>query len=118
MLGKYIKINNKTMPNPTSFSYKYNADENIFMSEAGTQMSNIRRLDRLSFSATYPCSSRLRDELIGYCQEPSVDIELENNETVITGRLRLNGDITLVEDSEYTTGTEGLWNVPVIFEGE
>ena len=117
MLGKYIKFNNTQMPNPVSFSYKYNPDENIFTSEAGTQMSQIRRLDRLSFSAAFNCTSRLRDQLDALCLLPSVTATIDNG-TPVSGRLRQSGDVTLVEDSENTEGTQGLWTVPVIFEGE
>ena len=117
MLGKYITIDNVLMPNPTAFSYKYNPDENVFTSEAGTQLSNIRRLDRLSFSASFNCSSRLRDVLEAKCKQASVKVSIDNG-AAIDGRLRLSGDITLVEDSEYVNGTSGLWVVPVTFEGE
>lgn len=116
MLGKYIKINNTLMPNPTSFSMAYPPDENVFTSEAGTQLSNIRRLDRLTFSASFNCTDRMRDTLIGYCQTPSVTVQIDNG-TATDGRLRL-GDIGLVEDSEMVNGTQGLWTVSVTFEGE
>lgn len=117
MLGKYIKINDSTLPNPVSFTYTYNPSENVYESEAGTQLSNIRRLDRLSFSASFNCSSRLRDTLVTYCKTPSVSVKIDNG-TVVNGRLRLSGDIALVEGSENNEGTQGLWTVPVTFEGE
>lgn len=117
MLGKYIKINGELMPNPTAFSYRYNPDENVFTSEAGTELTNIRRLDRLSFSASFNCSSRLKEKLEVFCKTASVSVSI-NDETAVDGRLRLGGDITLVEFSEYTNGTDGLWSVPVTFEGE
>lgn len=117
MLGRYLKIDGVLMPNPVpgSFSYRYNPDENVFTSEAGTLMSNIRRLDRLSFSATYNCTSTLKAILEGKVLQPSVQIQIDNG-TAMSGRLRLSGDITLVENSEYTDGTQGLWVVPLSFE--
>ena len=117
MLGRYIKIDNVVMPNPIAFSYTYDADESVYKSEAGTELSNIRRLDRLSFSATFNCSSRLKDSLVGLCMTPSVDVQIDNG-AVTSGRLRLNGDIELVENSEKTGGTQGLWTVRVQFQGE
>lgn len=119
MLGKYLTIDGVLMPNPNpgTFSYRYNPDENVYTSEAGTQMSNIRRLDRLSFSASYNCSSRLRDLLKTKVLKPSVTVQFDGGST-IRGRLRLGGDISLVENSEYTGGTQGLWVVPITFEGE
>lgn len=117
MLGKYITINNVQMPNPTSFSMAYPPDENVFTSEAGTQLSNIRRLDRMTFSASFDCSSRLRDTLVSLCMTPSVSVSIDGG-TAIDGRLRLGGEISLVEGSENVGGTQGLWSVPVTFEGE
>lgn len=117
MLGKYIEINNELLPVPTSFSMSLNPNENVFMTEAGTEMSNIVRLDRSSWSASFPCSSRLRDKLIGFCTSPSVTCKIDNGASM-TGRLRLGGAITLVENSEKNTGTQGLWVVPVQFEEE
>lgn len=117
-LGKYIKIDNELMPVPTSFSYKYEADENVYKSEAGTEMSNIRRLTRLSFAASFPCSDILKDKLVTKCQSASVAVQLFGADAAINGRLRLGGDISLVENSELNDGTLGLWVVPVTFEGE
>ena len=117
MLGKYLKINNTLMPNPESFEFTYNPNENIYTSEAGTELSNIIRLDRLSFSASFNCSSRLRDTLLAYCLSPSVEVKIDGG-AAINGRLRLSGAVVLVEGSELNTGTQGLWTVPVTFEGE
>jgi len=117
MLGRYITINNTVMPNPAKFSYTFPPDENVFTSEAGTQLTNIKRLDRLTFSASWNCSSRLRDELLALCKTPSVSVSIDN-EPAVDGRLRLSSGPELVEDSEYTNGTDGLWVVSVTFEGE
>ena len=116
-LGKYIKIDNELYPKPTSFSFGLNPQENVFTSEAGTEMSNIVRLDRPSWSAVFPCSDRLRDKLLSKCKTASVQCKIDNG-TTMTGRLRLSGDISLVENSEDVGGTQGLWEVPVTFQGE
>lgn len=117
MLGRYLRINNVEMPNPTTFEYQYNPSENIYESEAGTQLSNIRRLDRLSFTASFNCSSRLKDTLEGICKSASASVSIDGGEA-LSGRIRLGGAITLVEGSENVGGTQGLWSVPIIFEGE
>lgn len=119
MLGKYLKVNGETLPNPNpgSFSYKYNPDESVFTSEAGTQLTQIRRLDRLSWSGSFNCSSRLKAQLEAFVLLPSVTCQIGNGSS-ISGRLRLGGDVSLVEDSEKTKGTNGLWVVPLTFEGE
>ena len=117
MLGRYIEINNIVMPNPVSFEYQYNPDENVFTTEAGTQMTNIRRLDRLSFSASFNCSSTLKTTIETLVLTQAVTVSLDHGSPV-SGRLRLGGAITLVENSERTPNTQGLWKVPVTFEGE
>lgn len=117
MLGKYIKINGTLMPNPVEFEYTYPPDENVFTSEAGTQLTNVKRLDRLTFQATWHCSSTFRDRLIRLCQTASVTVSIDDSEPV-SGRLRLSSGPKLVKDSESTPGTQGLWEVACVFEGE
>jgi len=117
MLGKYIKINNQDMPNPVAgtFEMQYNPDENVFTNEAGGQMSNVRRLNRVSWSATFQCTSKTLDKILAYCAAPQVSATI--HQTTYYGRLRLSGAVALYENSEYTAGTDGLWTVPVVFEG-
>ena len=117
MLGRYITVNSTAMPNPVRFSYNYPPDETVYTSEAGTQLTNIRRLDRLTFEAEWHCTSTLRDEIVALCQRPSVSVSIDNG-AAVSGRMRLQTGPELVEDSEYTEGTQGLWSVSVIFEGE
>ncbi len=117
MLGYFIKINNEQMPNPApgSFVFKLNPDENVFANEAGGQMVNVKRLNRPTWSATFNCSSRMRDKLLAFCQLAQCTTHIDGVE--YTGRLRLSGDVALYEWSEYTKNTKGLWTVPVVFEG-
>lgn len=117
MLGKYIKINGKTMPNPVTFAYGLNPQENTYHSEAGDELSEVIRLDRLSFKASFNCSSTFKDELIALCKTKRATVSIDGGDE-LTGRLRLGGDVSLVEDSETTPGTQGLWIVPVIFQAE
>lgn len=117
MLGKYISINGEQMPNPVSgtFSGHLNPKENIFFSEAGTRKSNVVRLDRPSWEATFNCSSTMKDKILGFCMRPEVVCTVDGN--TYTGTLREKSH-KLVKDSENTKGTQGLWVVAVEFEGE
>ena len=118
MLGKFLKINGEQMPNPNpeTWNAALNPKENIYETEAGTRKSNIIRLDRPSWSCSFNCTSRMKDRIVDYCKRPSVVCEVDGEE--FEGTLRLSGAITLVKDSEYCRGTNGLWVVPVVFEGE
>lgn len=116
ILGKYLAIDDVQLPNPIpgSFEYQLNPSENLFENEAGEQMSNVKRLDRLSWSGTFQCTSGVKEALLLKCK---------NAECVCTfqgishqGRLRLGGGVSLYELSEYVPGTLGLWTVPLVFE--
>lgn len=115
-LGKFITINSTQMPNPVSgtFSMGLNPDENVFSNEAGEQMSNVKRLNRISWSGTFNCTSGMRNTLLGYCKVSQVSCTVDG--ISYTGRLRTGGDITMVEGSELVEGTQGLWVVPLRFE--
>lgn len=116
MLDKYLKINNEKMPNPVSgtFTMALNPVENVFENEAGEQMSNVKRLDRISWSGTFNCTSTMRDNLLTICRTASCTCEVDG--TSYSGRLRTSGEITMVAGSELTQGTQGLWIVPLRFE--
>lgn len=117
MLGKFIKINNETLPNPETGTYveRLNPDENVYKSEAGTQLVNTLRLDRLSWAATFPCTLAMRNKILAWCKTPQVTSQINGGE-VLSGRLRLSGDVVLVAHSEYMSDTNGLYQVPVVFE--
>ncbi len=116
MLGKFIKINNNMMPNPVSgtFSFALNPDENVFANEAGEQMSNVKRLDRVSWSGTFNCTSNMKNRLLTICKSPSCSCEVDG--VSYNGRLRLNGDVSMVSGSELCEGTQGLWTMTLKFE--
>lgn len=118
MLGKYLKINNELMPNPVKFDGPgLNPQENVFFSEGGRRMTNIVRLDRSSWTATFHCTSRMKEKLLTFCKSQSVTSSF-NNESPVTGTLRLSSSPSLVEDSEFCMNTDGLWEISVVFEGE
>lgn len=116
MLGNFIIIDNVQFPNPVTgtFSTSLHPEENTFMTEAGTQVSNVVRLDRGSWSATFNCSASLKDRLIAVCKKALCEVEI--NGVSAQGRLRLSGEVTLVANSERSPETDGLWVVPVTFE--
>ena len=117
MLGKYITINSEKMPNPVSFEGPGpKPSENIFESEAGVRLTQVRRLDRPSWTATFQCTSSMRDKILGYCKMASVVTIVDG--VTMEGTLRTSGLPQLVKNSEYCIGTSGLWSVSVVFEGE
>lgn len=117
MLGKYLLIDAVPFPNPVtgSLAMMLNAAENVYQTEDGKEAANILRLDRPSWTATFNCSSGQLAALLAICKSASCTVTICGQE--MTGRMRLNGNYTLYENSERTTGTDGLWVVPVKFEG-
>lgn len=115
MLGRFITIDGERIPNPNpgSFSEAFPPLENVFTTEAGTQLSSVVRLDRYTWSGEFNVSSRKKAALKTLALKPSVTCVV--NGTSYSGRLRL-GDITLVENSEFTRNTDGLWIMNLTFE--
>lgn len=116
MLKKYLKINGVLMPNPVpgTFEYQLNPAENVFENEAGEQMANVKRLDRISWAGSFQCTSVMRDKLMAYCKLAECTTEIDG--VTYSGRLRLGGAVSLYELSEYTPGTQGLWTLQLTFE--
>lgn len=116
MLGQFLKINNVTIPNPNPGTYTetYTPDENVYKTEAGTQISSVVRLNRLTWAGEFNVSSKLKTTLLGYAQQASVTCKINGSSK--SGRLRVNGAITLYDNSAHTAGTDGLWVMPLIFE--
>ena len=117
MLGKYLKINETLMPNPISWADNITPDETVYFSEGGKRMINVKRLDRITFTASFNCTSSLKDELDALVKTPKVSVQF-NKGTAITGTLRRASEAALVNNSQYCDGTNGLWTVSLIFEGD
>lgn len=116
MLGKYITVNGEPLPNPVSGSFEYslNPAETIFENEAGEQMANVKRLDRVSWGASFQCTSGTRDKLIALCKLAEVVCTVDGVQ--YSGRLRLGGAVSLYERSETVPNTRGLWTLSLTFE--
>lgn len=109
MLGKrYLSINGTPIPNPISFKISHDEDETINLSEAGTELVRVRRLDKKKFSGTWNLTSFWLKKFEGWCTSNSVTLTYQGRD--YTCRMR---DYTpqLVENSEYTETSEGLWKI-------
>lgn len=118
MLGKYIKFDGVQFPNPVSgtFAPQLVPQENVYLTESGKQASNIVRLNRYCFDAQFNCTSSQVAKLEVLFKKAQCVCEIDGQE--YTGRLRGAGSYTMVNNSELTEGTQGLWTVPVRFEGQ
>ena len=111
MLGAdYIKINNVTYT-PTSFNYALQADEKIFKSAAGTDLSNIVRLDQHVFTLTWEgIDSTLLDAIEAYCKLPTVTMVYRS----VTYVCRARGIAPQMLNKSYKyRRSDGLWNITI-----
>ena len=114
MLGnRYLKINDETIPNPVSgFKVQLEVDETINTSEAGTELVRVRRLDKHKFSGTWHLTSFWLKKFETWCTSNSVTLTYQNE--TYTCRMR-DYSPSLVENSEYTETSEGLWIISPTF---
>lgn len=113
MLGKgYIKINGEAIPNPTAFSMEESTIENVFQSEAGTDLSIVVRTGKVTAKGSFQVSSFWKNKLNGFSRTTSATVSI-NGESK-TMRIR-NFQAKLFESSENVQGTDGLWTVSMEF---
>lgn len=110
MLGKrFLQINGEAIPNPVSgFKFQLTADETVNLSEAGTELVRVRRLNKHTFSGTWHLTSFWLDKFETWCTSNSVQVTYRGNTYLC--RMR-DFNPQLVENSEYTETSEGLWTV-------
>ena len=110
MLGKrYIKINGEAIPNPVSgFKIQFEADETINLSEAGTELVRVRRLNKRKFSGTWNLTSFWLKKFETWCSSNSVQVTYQGE--TYTCRMR-DFAPTLADNSEYTDTSDGLWTI-------
>lgn len=112
MLGKYLKIGDETLPNPKDFSETYENIEDVNQSEGGTDLTSVTRLCKLNLSMSFQVTSEWKTKLIDYGK--IAFLTLNYNGVDYAGRFRVEG-CELYEDSERTTGTDGLWTLSASF---
>lgn len=114
MLGKgYLKFNNVVIPNPVDFSESYDNIENTNQSEEGTDLVTIVRLQKLSLSCKFNCSSYWKGQLLSLASLSDATL-VYHGTTYTNVRFRITG-CDLVEDSEMVGNTDGLWEVSGVF---
>lgn len=113
MLGKrFISINGTPIPNPENYKTTFEADETVNLSEAGTELVRIRRLDKKVFSGTWHLTSFWKDKFEGWATLPVVQFTYQGH----TYNVRMRGFAPqLIKRSEFVAESEGLWNVSPTF---
>lgn len=114
MLGyRYLKINGESIPNPVDgFTYQFNPDETVNLSEAGTELVRVRRLDKRTFTGTWNLTSFWLDKFAEWSCASSVSLTYQGH--TYTVRMR-DFKPKLAKNSEFTETSEGLWTVSPSF---
>lgn len=111
MLGKkYITIGGLAIPNPSSLSISYENIESVNLSEAGTDLVNVTRLQKRAFSISLKASSFWRAKYKELCMMSQTILELEGEEILV--RCRLSSE-ALIEHTEHAENTNGYWDISI-----
>lgn len=109
------QINSTSLPVPTSWVETAEVVENANTTEAGTDVVDILRTDKLTVNASYDVTSDWLATFKGWANSTSkltVKIFDPVTSTYVSRYMRIrNFNYTYVENSDKTSGTYGLWTV-------
>lgn len=110
-----IKINNTDLPVPTDWNEFAEVVEIANTTEAGTDIVDLMRVDKLTVNATFDVSSTWLATFKGWANDTSkltVKIYDSVSSAYVTRYMRIrNFNYSLVRYSDKTSGTVGLWTV-------
>lgn len=110
-----VTINSTAIPVPISWNETAEVVENVNTTEAGTDVVDILRTDKLTVNASFNVSSTWLATFKGWANSTSaltVKIYDAVTDAYVTRYMRIrNFTNNLVENSDKTSGTIGLWNV-------
>ena len=110
-----IQINSTSLPVPTSWSENPEVVENVNTTEAGTDVVDVLRVDKLTVTASFDVSSVWLMTFKGWANATSaltVKIYDPATNAYVTRYMRMrNFSHSLVPNSDRTSGTYGLWNL-------
>lgn len=110
-----IMINSTAIPVPIEWSETAEVIENVNTTEAGTDITDIMRVDKLTVTASFGVSSTWLATFKGWANSTSkltVKIYDSVSNTYVTRYMRMrNFNQGLVPNSDKNSGTIGLWNI-------
>lgn len=110
-----IEINSTKLPVPISWNETAEVVENVNTTEAGTDVIDVLRVDKLSVNASFNVSSTWLATFKGWANSTSaLTVKIYDSATnaYVTRYMRIrNFAYSLVENSDRTAGTYGLWNL-------
>lgn len=110
-----VQINSTNLPVPITWEETANVVENSNTTEAGTDIVDIMRVDKLTVTASFDVSSAWLTTFKGWANSTSkLTVKIYDSVTdgYVTRYMRIrNFASSLVQNSDKNSGTKGLWNV-------
>ena len=105
---------NLYMPIPsTPPAIRYTNNESISLSEAGTELGTVTRLEKKTITVTWNLSSDWKDQIENRCKKATSVLEF-GDYSPMRVRARLIS-CQLSKNSEFVERTNGLWTITVQF---
>lgn len=110
-----VQINSTNLPVPITWEETANVVENSNTTEAGTDIVDIMRVDKLTITASFDVSSAWLTTFKGWANSTSkLTVKIYDSVTdgYVTRYMRIRNFVSsLVQNSDKNNGTKGLWNV-------
>lgn len=110
-----VKINNTPIPVPIEWSENSSVVENAMTTEAGTDVVDVLRVDKLTVTASFDVSSSWLATFKGWANSTSalaVKIYDPVTDAYVERSMRIRNFVSnLVPNSDNTSGTIGLYNL-------
>lgn len=110
-----IQINSTNLPVPKTWNEIAEVMENVNTTEAGTDIVDIMRVDKLTVNASFDVSSSWLATFKGWANSTSkltVKIYDSVSNAYVTRYMRIrNFNQNLFENSDKNSGTVGLWTI-------
>ena len=120
MLKNYpVIINNTTLFQATKWTENWKKVTNTYMTEAGTEQIDVVRQRKLSVAAQYDCSSEWIGQFVTWNQAGTLTVQMYDLLTGLYATRSMHMEdlaVTLVEGSEKTENTDGLYQVTFTLE--
>ena len=110
-----VQINSTNLPVPITWEETANVVESSNTTEAGTDIVDIMRVDKLTVTASFDVSSAWLATFKGWANSTSkLTVKIYDSVTdgYVTRYMRIRNFVSsLVQNSDKNSGTKGLWNV-------
>lgn len=109
-----IKFDNVAMPFPNTWTENSEVVESVETSEAGTDIIQVVRYDKLTINASYKCLSPQVKIFKEYSKQASVQVSIYDQieEAYVTRTMRMRDfSVNYMQGSQDLTVTKGVWEV-------